>query len=119
LLAGQLLARAQQRSELLDRASSGTKLALICPQATKSAIHVASFTSVLRPGTILDVRRIGHDQLECAVAQDVPHRLPVDPGRLHRHMGAARRRQPAQQRFNGRLSMSRRSDTRDGSFPPT
>ena len=44
--------RAQQRTQLLDP-SSGTKLALISPQATKSAIHVASFTSVLRPGTFL------------------------------------------------------------------
>jgi len=31
--------------------SSGTKLALIIPCAIKSASHVASFTSVLRPGT--------------------------------------------------------------------
>src|SRR5208282_6870092 len=34
-----------------------------------------------------------------AIAQDVPDRLPVNPGRLHRHMRAARRRQPAQQRL--------------------
>src|SRR5271165_6774718 len=33
--------------------SAGTKLALISPQANKSAIHIASFMSVLRPGTCL------------------------------------------------------------------
>src|SRR6266849_5258236 len=33
--------------------SPGTKLALISPHANRSAIHVASFTSVLRPGTFL------------------------------------------------------------------
>jgi hypothetical protein len=33
--------------------SSGTKLALISPQANRSAIHIASFMSVLRPGTFL------------------------------------------------------------------
>jgi hypothetical protein len=52
LLAGHLLVRAQQRAQLLER-SPGTKLALIRPQAVKSAIHIASLTSVLRPGTFL------------------------------------------------------------------
>ena len=33
--------------------SGGTKLALISPQATRSAIHIASLMSVLRPGTRL------------------------------------------------------------------
>ena len=51
--------------------------------------HVASFTSVFRPGTFLMCAGIGDDQLECAVAQDVPDRLPVDAGRLHRHVRAA------------------------------
>jgi hypothetical protein len=32
---------------------SGTKLARTRPQASRSAIQVASFTSVLRPGTFL------------------------------------------------------------------
>ena len=38
--------------QLLDRAG-GTKLARISPWAKRSAIHIASFTSVLRPGTAL------------------------------------------------------------------
>ena len=46
-----LRARSSERSSWI--ASSGTKLGLISPQATRSAIHVASFTSVLRPGTFL------------------------------------------------------------------
>jgi hypothetical protein len=63
---------------------------------------------MLAAGHVLDVRRVGHDQLECAIAQDVPHRLPVDPGRLHRHMRAARCRQPVQQRFEaGRRCLER------------
>src|SRR6266702_3561908 len=33
--------------------SSGMKLPLISPQANRSAIHIASFMSVLRPGTFL------------------------------------------------------------------
>ena len=33
--------------------SAGTKLALISPQASRSAIHIASLMSVLRPGTCL------------------------------------------------------------------
>src|SRR5215471_14968376 len=49
-LAG-LLARNSERNSWISR--SGTKLALISPQLTKSAIHVASFMSVLRPGTFL------------------------------------------------------------------
>ena len=44
-------ARSSERSSW--SASPGTKLALIRPQAVKSAIHVASLTSVLRPGTFL------------------------------------------------------------------
>ncbi len=46
-----LRARMNERSSWSS--SSGTKLALIRPQATKSAIHMASLTSVLRPGTFL------------------------------------------------------------------
>ena len=46
-----LRARISERSSWI--ASPGTKLALIRPKAVKSAIQVASFTSVLRPGTFL------------------------------------------------------------------
>jgi hypothetical protein len=48
------------------------------------------------------VRGIRHQQLEGAVAQDVPHRLPVNPGRLHCHVAASRSRQPGQQVLKSR-----------------
>jgi hypothetical protein len=38
---------------------------------------------------ILDVGRIGQDQFEIAVAEDVPNRLPVDTGRFHDNVRAA------------------------------
>ena len=44
---------------------------------------------MLAAGDIFDVRGIRNQQLEVAVAQDVPHRLPVNPGRLHCHMAAS------------------------------
>ena len=87
LLAAQLLAGTQQRTQLLDRPrpersspGSGRR-----PTDRQSTSH-RSRRSCGR--NILDVGRIGHDQFERAIAQDVPHRLPVDPGRLHRHVGA-------------------------------
>ena len=43
------------------------------------------------------MRGVRHQQLEVAVTEDVPHRLPVNPGRLHGHMAASRGRQPGQQ----------------------
>src|SRR5439155_18473042 len=52
LLAHQLLARAQQPPSSWI-SGPGTKLARISPCASSSANHVASFTSVLRPGTFL------------------------------------------------------------------
>jgi hypothetical protein len=47
----------------------------------------------LAPGYSLDMRRIGQDLLE-APFQHVPDRLPVDAGRLHRHMRASGLLQP-------------------------
>jgi hypothetical protein len=40
------------------------------------------------------MRGVRQHQLEIPIIQDVPHRLPVDAGRLHRHMGAIVCRQP-------------------------
>ena len=45
--------------------------------------HCASETSVLRPGTCLTCRALHERQLE-VVLQDVPDRLPIHAGRLHR-----------------------------------
>ena len=67
---------------------SGTKLApdqavRVTGRPASRIVHVA-----LAPRHVLHVRRIGQHQLELAVVQDVPHRLPVHPRRLHRHVGA-------------------------------
>ena len=87
-----LRVRRSERSSAVG--PSGTKLARIRPCASSSASQVASFTSVLRPGHVLDLRRVGQDQHEPALGQDVPDRLPVDAGRLHGDVGAAVLRQP-------------------------
>jgi hypothetical protein len=47
---------------------------------------------------VLDVRRIGQHQLELAVAQDMPYRLPIDAGRLHHHVPHAMAIQPVRKR---------------------
>src|SRR3954464_8163371 len=60
----------------------GTKLGLIRPWRTRSAVHSASLTSV-RHG--LDVMGVGDDQLEVAF-QDRMDRLPINPGALHADM---------------------------------
>ncbi len=51
LLADQLLSWVRVRSRSACTAGGGTKLARIRPCAKRSASHMASFTSVLRPGT--------------------------------------------------------------------
>src|SRR5438874_8977732 len=50
------------------------------------------------------MRGVRQQQSEIAVAQNVPHRLPIDAGRLHRDMGAALGGEPLRQRqqFLGR-----------------
>jgi hypothetical protein len=100
--------------------SSGTKLALINPHASRldreagqcadrrlphSAIHMASFMSVLRPGTFLMCAALATISSKsppafagAGSAQDLPDRCPIDPGRFHRDMRAPALRQPRQQR---------------------
>ena len=51
----------------------------------------------LAPGHRLDVPGVDQQQLEL-VLQQVPDRLPVDAGALHRHVGHPVRRQPVRQR---------------------
>jgi hypothetical protein len=51
----------------------------------------------LAPGHVLDVRRVRQHQDKIAVAQDMPHRLPIDPGRLHRDVGASLAGKPVRQ----------------------
>src|SRR5271165_1290932 len=57
-----------------------------------SVVHVG-----LAARHVLHMRSVGQHQLELAVRQDVPHRLPVDASRLHHDMRASLRRQPRRQ----------------------
>jgi hypothetical protein len=52
----------------------------------------------LAPRHVLDVRRVRQHQGEIAVAQDMPHWLPVNAGRLHRDVGAFLGGEPVRQR---------------------
>jgi len=51
----------------------------------------------LAPRHVLDMRRIRQHQGKIAIAQDMPHRFPVDAGRLHRDVRASRRGKPVRQ----------------------
>jgi len=46
---------------------------------------------------VLDVAGVGQHQLEVAVAEDVPDRLPVHAGRLHGDVPASLRGQPVRE----------------------
>jgi hypothetical protein len=51
----------------------------------------------LAPRNILDVHRVGEHEFE-RLLEHVPHRLPVNAGRLHRHMRHVLLREPIAQR---------------------
>src|SRR5918996_2453920 len=70
-------------------AGGGTKLPRSNPCSNSSHRQAASPTSVLRPGRILVVAGVDQQQLEPAVLQHIPARLPVLAGRLHHHLGDA------------------------------
>jgi hypothetical protein len=96
LLAHQLLAGAQQAAQLLGRgvgheARPDQAVGVEIGQPG-GIVHVA-----LAPRHRLDLGRVGEHQGEAGGVQDVPHRLPVDPGRLHRHMAAALGGEPVRQ----------------------
>ena len=65
--------------------AGGTKLARIKPCARRSEIHTASLTSLLRPGTLRMCAAFASTSSNLTL-QDVPDRLPVDAGGLHRHV---------------------------------
>ena len=81
-----LRVRVRSRSSWIG--AGGTKLLRISPCASRSAIHVASFMSLLRPGHVADVHRVGQDQRE-VLFEHMPDRLPVDAGGFHRDVRAA------------------------------
>ena len=96
-LAHQLLAGAQQAALFLRRGIGDETAA---DQAMRQQIGQPSCVVHvgLAAGHVLDMRRIGQGQRKIAVAEDVPDRLPVDPGRLHHDVGAALGSQPLRQR---------------------
>lgn len=67
------------------------------PCSSSSAIQLAVLHVGLPPPHRLDMPGIDQHHLAHALEQ-IEHRLPIDPGRLHRRMGAAVRHQPVPQR---------------------
>src|SRR5664280_2323230 len=65
------------------------------PHSSSCPSHAQSMTSDLRPGTFFTCRAFDqHDLQGIALAQGVEDRLPVHPGRLHRHVRDALLDQP-------------------------
>ncbi len=102
-LAHQLLAGAQQIAHLLGLL---VRYKTAPDQAVRQkvgqpggVVHIG-----LASGHVLDMRRVRQHQGKIAVAEDMPHRLPIDAGRLHRDMGAALLGEPGRQgeQFFGR-----------------
>ncbi len=95
-LAHQLLAGAQQVAHLLGLLVRHEAAA---DQAVRQKIGQPS--GVVHVGLasrhVFDMRRVRQHQGEIAVAQDMPHRLPINAGRLHRDMGAALAGKPVRQ----------------------
>jgi hypothetical protein len=104
LLAHQLLAGSRQRAQFLP-VFTGDEARLDQAMGGEigdphSVVHVR-----LAAGDRLDGARVGEHKLECARAQDLPYRKPIDAGRLHRRQAAPTRIQPLQQ---GREPFGRR-----------
>jgi hypothetical protein len=78
-LARQLPARPGQIAHFLNR--------------RRSASHIASFTSLLRPGHVLHMRGIRQNERKTPF-QNVPNRLPIYARCFHRHVRASRTLQP-------------------------
>jgi hypothetical protein len=91
-----LFAGAQQRTQLLDILfRNEARLDQSAGQKVGNPHRIVQISLAAR--NVLDVRRIGDDQDEVAVAQNLPHRHPIDAGGLHRHVAAATFHQPRQQ----------------------
>jgi hypothetical protein len=71
-------------------------LALINPQLSRSAIHMASFMSRLAAGNVLDRRRIGHWPASVRTCRRSAYSTPTSdrPRSFHRHMGTQYTRSP-------------------------
>ena len=96
LLADELLARPLQRAQLLD-IFVWDEARLDQAKGQKIGDPGGVIDVGLAARNVLDVRRIGQDEIEVPIAEDAPHRLPIDPRRLHGDVGAPGPRQPGQQ----------------------
>ena len=95
-LADQLLAGAQQPAHLLGL---GIRHEAAPDQPMRQQIGQPSRIVDVRlaAGDVLHMGRVRQQQFEFAVAENMPDRLPVHPGRLHDDVGAALRGQPFRQ----------------------
>jgi hypothetical protein len=91
--AHQLLAGAQQVAHLLGR-FVGHEAGPDQPMRHQIGQPCGVVDVGLASRHVLHVGRVGQHQLELAVGQNVPDRLPVDAGRLHGDVRRAFRRQP-------------------------
>ena len=96
-LADQLLAGPRQVAQFLDR---GRRHEAAPNQPVRQQVGDPGrvVPVALAARNVPDVLRVGEHQRErLFVFEDVPHRLPVHAGRLHRHVRAARLGQPGRQ----------------------
>jgi hypothetical protein len=97
LLANELLAGAQQRAQFLHVFfRNEARLDQSAGQKIGDPHRIVEVALAAR--NVLDVRRIGDDQGEIPFAQNLPHRHPIDPGRLHRHVRTTTFPEPRRQR---------------------
>src|ERR1700741_1925571 len=96
LLPPQLLARAQQLAQFLDLLLRNKATAdQAMSQQVGDPSRIADIGLTTRD--IFNVSGIRQNQLEIAVTQNVPDRLPVNAGWFHGPMGASQLSQPCQQ----------------------
>ena len=94
-LAHQLLARAREIAQLLDR-SRGDETTPDQSQRQQIGDPRRIVLVAFPTRDVPDVHGVGEDEGH-VVLKDVPHRLPVDAGRFHRHMRDALRREPVRE----------------------
>ena len=96
-LTHQLLAGSRQVAQRLDRGRRH-EAAFNQPVRQQVGDPRRVLPVALAAWNVADVLRVGEQQLErLCVFEDVPHRLPVHAGRLHRHVRAAGLGQPRRQ----------------------
>jgi len=87
-LAHQLFAGAQQIAhlpgQLIRHETAPDQAACQKIGQPSGLVHIG-----LAPWQVFDMRCVRQHQDKVTVAQDMPHRLPVDAGRLHRNVGAS------------------------------